>query len=639
MFRAFRRIGSLLGITVLLFGLTQGASASADDEIVISGKVTDMYTGVPLVGACVELWKTALVASSCTDAAGRYAVAAVAGAYEVKATSAGYADMWAGETQYSGQPILYAASSTIDFVMVHEWPSATGLIVDPAGNPAPGATVRFKAVTGTYTASVLTGANGRFVIEKLPPIQMTISVSAAPGGEIYPTQWVPRRTTEAAAEIFKLRDGQDLSIYEPLLDHGWLSVRFSDKISNAWIDGACIRESETGKSACSVDGSARLTLPFGARQITFTTPEHYGPTPAPVTVDILPSQSTVLAYELAYSGTSITVDLRMPYSNLARPKTCVIAVPVRPGVFDSPGQTAYKPSCGGETGPFEVWLEQAVPVRLFAYVPSTGAAADMPQYGAHWVTDRGGVGDLDQALVINPVANTRIDGPEIRLEQMSPDFVLAGTVGGPIGGEYCVSVLALPLALPTEISDGQVRTCVTVAAGGSAPFALKGLGPHIWPLLFTSMNGGAYSWTGGGTNRLAADVSNMRSLFVQQMPGLGGTIRGTITGGSGGQMLAYDAVTGDFVAAGAVSGNSFTIAGLNTRPLALQYRPPVGTACWPAVPAPKPAPRTLPTYSWSSVVGQIVELSTVDVGSNCAADVRLIPERLPSNLLDGRKLP
>lgn len=642
MFRRLRRVGLISVVTTLLLGLTQGAAANtsdavtgrvgsaagsvpaaADGDITISGQIVALSTGATIAGVCVEL-RTGVVtvfATSCSDASGHYAIEAPAGFYTLRASGAGYVPAWAGERYIDYQEFDFSTSTVMDFSMVQQLPSATGQLVDPSGVAVSGALVWFRAVIGPFWTMQYTDANGRFTFLGLPPKAMKVSV-AAYTASTYPLQYVPGKTGPVDATVFTPGDGEVLTINEQFLPYGGIKVTFVDDTSGHPLSDVCITDAYFGTRCTDVMGTAALSLPFGPRALTLTVPTAYQPAPAPIMFDIVPGQITSHRMELR-RRTSIFVTAQEGANPNWQPPTCVIAVPVQPGVFASPEQTAYRPYCSSyNEGPIEVWLDQAIPVQLFAYSGSTTDANGPPKFGAQWVTANGGTGDRRNALVITPVTGVRNQGPVIK---MDPPMALYGSVDSPVAGQYCVSALALPLTVPGEARDMQVQTCTYEVAEGSPRFSMNGLGPYSWPLFFTSKDGtGASAWSGGASNRFAAVlVGPAFPIIGQQMPGLGGTIRGTISGKTGGQMLAYDAVTGDYLAKGAVSGNAFVITGLNSRPVLLQYRPTTGTACWPSLPPIGTAPRVRPRSSLAVTVGQVSTV-TLDVSTSCAGGVKLI---------------
>lgn len=169
---------------------------------------------------------------------------------------------------------------------------------------------------------------------------------------------------------------------------------------------------------------------------------------------------------------------------------CVIAVPVR-GTFSFPD------GCGPKsTGLGRVNVPVPVPgsYNLFAFVPPS------TMYGSQWVGPSGGTGTQQSARLITvSVPGETKTAPTILIDRR-----------GSIRGK---------LPAPEEIlPPGQVGTVGIVAPepgnrwqpyasviGSDGSFSILWLGPYEWPLLFR-VPGHADQWSGGGGNRLRADL-------------------------------------------------------------------------------------------------------------------------------------
>lgn len=577
-----RRLGRLgfLAVAVLVGVGATALPATAADPITISGTVSDLTTGSPIATACVTATQNGTVAGSvCADASGHFDLSVPAGYYQLRASAASYRDLWFDRQYLAAQYRLFDAQTTADFPMVHALPTATGLITDPGGNPVSGAHVTVHAVDGSFSQFTYANGSGQYSFAQVPPIPLMFETTSY-SPVWYPTQWVPGKTTTAGASTFTPGDGESLVVNEQFLPHASLTMTFTDKATGTPVSGICF-SMFSGARCSDASGMASVKTPFGTYTVEFTVPTAYLPAPSSLTVTLLPGETKSIGKVLT-RRTSILVTAHDRGNLSWQPPACVIAVPLEPGVVGSPGQTAYRPGCGGyNSGPIEIWLDDARPVQLFAYSGSTSDANGPPQFGAQWVGETSGSGDRRAAKIITPTPSVRNGGPAILLDRPA---ILAGSVGDNMTDEFCVSAVALPLTVPGESRDMQVETCSVTVPEGAPRFSINGLGPYAWPLYFTSKNGRGYAWSGGASNRLDAILVGAGDPIHGEMPGAGGSIQGTITGGSNGELLAYDAITGDYLTKATVNGTAFTIGGLITRPVILQYRPVSGPACWPIMP-------------------------------------------------------
>lgn len=592
--------------------------AGAAEQVAVSGRITDFTTGAPIAGACVTAVRfvdSTQVAADCAGADGVWTFTVEAGGvYLIESTAAGYQTRWA--TSYlSPYTRFVTEATTIDMAMVHQLPSVSGVVTDAAGTPVAGVDVRLESVDGAFRKTLYTDAQGRYSLAPIPPLPMRLSFRSV--SPIHPLQFAPGRIDAAEAGVFPVGDGQALVVDEKFVPYGKIVGAFTDKTTGAPVRDACIELLYANARKCSDDaGNVTVSAPFGTWLMRVTLPEGY---PGVPDGQVVLSPGETVGYEdtVLTRQTSLIVTSRAADSPSWQPPTCVIAVPVEPGVFTSPDQTAYSRHCGSyNSGPIEVWLPDARPVQLFAYSGSTTDGNGPPQYGAQWVGENGGTGERQFAKIFTPAPNVPNTGPRITMDRPG---VIVGSIGEDPGGTSCVSAVALPLTIPGDPEDMQVATCTTQVAEGAPRFTLNGLGPYGWPLYVTSQDGLANVWSGGATNRLDAELVYTGAYGVD-LPGPGGAVKGTVTGGAGGRMLAYDAVTGDFIAQAAVSGTSFTVGGLNTRPVILQYRPVTGQACWPNLPA---SPRERRYQGSIGVARGRTSTVTVSVVEGCTAQPRL----------------
>jgi hypothetical protein len=616
MLRRFRRLGALAALAVVVLGITP-STASAGDAVTISGKITDLTTGEPIEGACVQIRYRTESDAVCADDAGQYAITFSWDLVSIEVTADGYVSRFAH--------YYYPTSQTMDFTLVHTLPSATGVITNAAGAPVPSALVYFRPAY-SQAMGVYTDAAGRYSIPELPAEPFTVEISKVG----FPVQWVPGKVEQSLAQVFEPGDGEVLTINEQFLPYGRVTATFVDPVTRRLMKDLCM--SDGLRMACSDEaGQAVLDLPAGSWQLSFTVPEAYMPGPAPVTVQVLQGQTINLKPVLRALRPSIVVDI-VTSPNAPVPAACVVAVPVHLSGHPLGGQTEYQPACGtGDKGWIQLWLDEPGPVQLFAYgAPGQHTSTGRPKYGAQWIGEFGGTGDRSMARIINPIP---YDTPAEAKLSLDAAVEFSGTVGVPSTEKVCVSAVALPLTIPGNAADVQVRSCSVAATTGSPTWKLSGLGPYTWPLLFTSESGRAQVWSGGAASRSTAVQVSQFASYHQVMPGLGGSVSGSVTGNVGGELVAYDAVTGDFVGRSAIIAGSYKITGLNERPVLLQYRPQSGPACWPSLPPVGTPPRAIPRTAVSVILGRTTTVA-LNVGQYCSPIAKLlapVDRTLPSS--------
>src|SRR3954447_21307817 len=256
-----RRVGSFAALAVLAvstIGVVAVPSAHAVGGT-ITGVVRDT-SGVPIAGATVftqvqaNSFSTNL--SAVTDASGNYSITGLAPAtWKVGAFANGFAGRWGNaSTLDAGASVVITAaeSQQFDVVLPRKTATISGTITDPSGNPVAGGTVNLVNrgsilpsflpgfQSSGYFASVLTDANGHYVITNLAPSPFTVSFSALrfdgggpPDPNPFLDEWYPDQRTEATATRIELVEGQETAGIDAQLDLGaTITGRVTDQDGN-----------------------------------------------------------------------------------------------------------------------------------------------------------------------------------------------------------------------------------------------------------------------------------------------------------------------------------------------------------------------------------------------------------------------
>ncbi|MCP2326414.1 hypothetical protein HDA40_004921 [Hamadaea flava] len=570
-------------------------------DMTLTGTVIDYTTGAALAGACVDLLtsESVVVAGNCTGADGRYSIVAPKGDYAVRATSAGYRELW-WKNRLTAATVFFGSDSTADFRMIHQAPSAHGRITDDQGQPVKDAQVTFRSAgKGDPDVLVRTDAEGDYSIPELPPGPRTIWVYAIGKG----SQQVPGQTY--GGNVYQLDDGTDLVINEQFLPMSRIELTITDSGTGQGVPNLCVEitPNQLQTPMCTdATGHFASDIPWGSYAVTVP--------------DALSSTQTVRYYPQPGQSEShalvVSLGGRLHIPSLTSVKTgstvpgCVLVVPVDTGGGRSVVNGRYPSACSGLTNDFTIFLPFSGKVRLFAY-SRTGS------YGAQWVGPTGGTGDMTEARVVDVGFSATTEAPAIRFDGYGEIYGSLSTSTGADG--VCVSPLGLPF-----VDTDPVGACAFTVAEGSPRFVVKYLGPYTWPLRFTSASGRPAIWSGGSPTRAGAlriPVSEDRRTTIDQaIPEVvGGRVQATVKSAADGDLLlAYDAATGDYLGKGTVSGGVAMIGGLTNRRLVLQYYSP-GKVCWPRPPAT--SIRTRGDASVAVTIGQLTTVS-LDVTQRCS---------------------
>ncbi|RDY67621.1 PEGA domain-containing protein, partial [Halobacillus trueperi] len=145
----------------------------------IQGQVTDLMTGLPIVGAITIVRTVAgvpvVVASAVTDENGNYLIEGLApGSYSISSSAVGYAITTVGALVESGQ------TSTVNIALSPEVGSISGVVTDEEGMPILNSIIEIKVFdqAGNLIQTVLADSQGEFLISGLSPGTYQLSVTA-----------------------------------------------------------------------------------------------------------------------------------------------------------------------------------------------------------------------------------------------------------------------------------------------------------------------------------------------------------------------------------------------------------------------------------------------------------------------------
>ncbi|WWB87080.1 carboxypeptidase regulatory-like domain-containing protein [Priestia aryabhattai] len=143
----------------------------------IVGIVTSAQTGLPLVGATVQIFPyqgLISIGNTVTDENGRYRFISIQpGSYTVSANATNFA------RTSSGASVLATTQSTVNLSLQSNPASMSGQIVDQDGNPISNASIRVIDQSETVLGTGISGSDGRYTVQGLPPGNRNIVVSAA----------------------------------------------------------------------------------------------------------------------------------------------------------------------------------------------------------------------------------------------------------------------------------------------------------------------------------------------------------------------------------------------------------------------------------------------------------------------------
>lgn len=188
----------------------------------IAGLVTDAETGLPIVGAEVELYRGDLnlqagllpdQPDAISDELGRYVINGIPfGSYKLAFAAPGYAAEFAVDSAdwLGGEPFGVAGTQIIDAALA---PRAMGILsgrvtLETTGQAAPGVLVRlYDAAMGNLVASTTTGTSGEYSLSSLEAASYLVQFLPPPSRSGFAAQWYNGQTSSDSAEPVPVQIG------------------------------------------------------------------------------------------------------------------------------------------------------------------------------------------------------------------------------------------------------------------------------------------------------------------------------------------------------------------------------------------------------------------------------------------------
>jgi N-acetylneuraminic acid mutarotase len=231
---------------------------------VISGTVTDVDTGNPVVAAAVGAGS----ASALTDAAGHYALGLATGTYDVNASAFGYASV-----STSGLVVTDGATTTANFALTAV-PRATvsGLVRDGSGHGWP--LYAKIAVDGLPGGPVFTDpATGRYQVSLPTNATYTLAVTALYPGYQPTTETVTLAGADVARDVAVTVDAASCNAPGYTVRVEGLQESFSTATTPA---GWTVGNNTTGGGWAFTDDGNRGNLTGGADGFAIVDSDHFG---------------------------------------------------------------------------------------------------------------------------------------------------------------------------------------------------------------------------------------------------------------------------------------------------------------------------------------------------------------------------
>lgn len=515
--------------TASLITVTAGGTAVVNDELLPTGTVTGRLVdragaGVPFAFVSVDAVDYSSSGYGSTDPDGNFSVQVVPGNYVVRFDNGSFSQYAPGTLDRDAATVVAVTAGGT--VTVNETVVATGSLggrfTDTAGAPVSGVDVYVS--NSLFFGSAQTDEDGRYQLAQVPVgTGYTVEFSS---GALLLQQYAHGTVDPAAATRFAVTEGQTTTVDDQRLPTGSVRLTAVDgKTGQPILNftssiGVDARDTENGEVVYP-------TIPIGTHEI-WANAAGYSFDGTSVTVTAGQQTHVQLVMEPLARVTATVVD-----AATGRPLAGVCLVPVLAELVRMPDGCGEVSDANGKVT--QVLWKGAGTYQLLAW--PQGAAG----YGAQWVGQRGGTGDLRRAVRFTVASGDTVTPPVIKMDR-------AGVITGQVFG-----------ADGTALSHGSVRVAgEPVGLGGGfgafsigdeGHYRIDKLGPYQWPLLF-DVYGQATQWSGGEANRNRADVVTVvaggTTTYDYRMEA-GVTVTVSSTTPFSGFLIALNATTGDIV--------------------------------------------------------------------------------------------
>ncbi|HET6534178.1 MAG TPA: carboxypeptidase regulatory-like domain-containing protein [Actinoplanes sp.] len=406
-----------------------------------------------------------------------------------------------------------------------------GRLTDPAGAPVAGrrVSVVLDSETDVLSYDATTEADGIWRIDGVFPARYRVSFTDVDSGR---TQYAYGKGTAAAADRIEVTSGGTATVDDTWLPGATLVVRGVDSVTGAAATNFCVYVAAIEAGGCTTGSEVALSDLAAAGNVSVDTSQGRGSfylssDAHPVTLTA--GVTTTVTIPLVRGGkSSATVTAAATGEPVAR--TCVQLRRLRRGgLGDSYG------ACTNASGVVTTEAVEPGTYTVFAHAPDA--------YGHQWVGPAGGTGDQRAAAKVTIRAGKVTKAPAVRLDRPG---TVTGVVTGP-DGQLLADVDVAYTAWGYGVGPGD-----TVTTGVDGRYALSGLGPYSWPLVFTHHDY-ARVWSGGTGNRYQAEtiaVPPGDSARYDIALTRGTLLKGTVTAPAGTEswrLTAVNAATGDAI--------------------------------------------------------------------------------------------
>jgi len=437
--------------------------------------------------------------------------------------------------------------------------AVSGKFSGDGGLPVAGGSVNLYGLDGTYITSRQTDENGGYLIRPALAGQYQMRFADPSGSR---TQWAHDKLDQSLADPITVTGTATTVVDERLLALGAVDVFARDLASGGRIIEFCTY-SATSEVLCS-NGTGHILvtdLPPGPHFVTvFTQDKRYLESGVTVTVQ---SGGVVDAEVRLQRGGTISTSLRDRLTGAPVADVCVSLVPTG----DPNGLGTAQVFCGIGGGGLIMRPVRPGSYRMFA-------DARNGVHGDQWVTNGGGVGRMDQAVIVTVAAGQTLSRPPIPMDR-------AGKITGVITDAATGAPLPDAVTAYTAYARG-FGGAPGAAVDINGRYTYDDLGPYKWVLYYGEPDH-ASQFTGGVGNRTSSPgvqvlVGQVTTADVALTTG--SAITGAVIGPPGvavnAIVTAYNAVTGDVMEDAVLVEGEYTLRILGPQTVKLHYQASAG---------------------------------------------------------------